>query len=385
MPNCVLVHTIQGFHLHQEVQEGMALTKRERHIYAAGNTARGYRTFYDSVLEGIGRIYYLSGVVEGITSPIIESIGKEMGRKIEQVEWIHSPFENGKYDGVILHDWKVAIMDSSYPRLYRPQAPGVIEIHVNLQTALNVDLLTPYAVQIAGWFEGIDKKSQEAYAAYGEALRIHDEWEAPYIENLDREKADQVTEELKGLLFAGEPLNKTAHVRRMYLGAATPQGPVDHIMKLTDHLDKRYFIKGRPGSGKSTMLKKLVAEAQKQGLDVEVYHCGLDPHSLDMVILPEKSVALFDSTAPHEYFPSKPSDEVVDMYERAITPGTDEKYADELFDIKARYTQKMKEGTAALAVAKELRDQLNAIYIEATDQQRLKAVAQAIMSRLARM
>lgn len=361
------------------------MTKRERHIYAAGNTARGYKTFFESVLEGMERIYYLTGVVEGVTSPLIETIGIEIGRKTDRVEWIHSPFENGQYDGVIFPEWKVAIMDGSYPRMTRPCAPGVKEIQVNLQTSLQVDRLTPYAAQIAGWFEGIERKSQEAYEAFGEALRIHDEWEAPYIAHLDRDKANQVTEELISLLLSDEPLSKPANVRRMYLGAATPQGPVDHIMKLTDHLDKRYFIKGRPGSGKSTMLKKLVNEAIKQGVDVEVYHCGLDPNSLDMVIFPEKSVALFDSTAPHEYFPSKPTDEVVDMYERAIASGTDERYEEELMDIKARYTQKVKEATACLAVAKELRDQLNHVYAEATDQQRLKAVAQAIMSRLVRM
>ncbi|QRG68963.1 hypothetical protein [Brevibacillus choshinensis] len=361
------------------------MTKRERHIYAAGNTARGYKTFFESVLEGMERIYCLTGVVEGITSPLIETIGQEMGRKTDRVEWIHSPYDKGQFDGVIFPEWKVAIMDGSYPRKTRPFAPGVTEIQVNLQTSLHVDRLTPYAAQIAGWFEGIERKSQEAYEAFGEALRIHDEWEAPYIANLDREKANLVTEELISLLFTDEPLSKPANVRRMYLGAATPQGPNDHIMKLTDHLEKRYFIKGRPGSGKSTMLKKLVNEAVKQGVDVEVYHCGLDPHSLDMVILPEKSVALFDSTAPHEYFPSKPTDEVVDMYERAIASGTDEQYEAELTDIKARYTQKIKEATACLGVAKELRDQLNHVYVEATDHQRLKAVVQAIMSRLARM
>ncbi|MFD2370029.1 hypothetical protein ACFSO0_08625 [Brevibacillus sp. GCM10020057] len=361
------------------------MAKRERHIYAAGNTARGYRTFYDSVLAGMERIYYLTGVVEGITSRVIETIGKEMARVTDQVEWIHSPFENGKYDGVIFTDWKVAVMDGSYPRQYRPLAQGVTDIQVNLQTSLKVELLTPYAAQITGWNAGIARHSQEAYDAFAEALRIHDEWEAPYIANLDRDKANRVTEELIERLFADEPLGKTARVRRMYLGAATPQGPVDHIMKLTDHLQKRYFIKGRPGSGKSTMLKRLVSEAEQRGLDVEVYHCGLDPHSLDMVILPEKGVALFDSTAPHEYFPSKPTDEVIDMYERAITPGTDEQYADELFDIKARYSQKIKEATACLVAAKELREQLNNVYLEATDQQRLKVVTEAIMGRLACM
>ena len=361
------------------------MAKKERHIFAAGNTARGYKTFYDSVLEGLDRVYILSGVVEGITSDLIETIGKEMSRKTNEIEWIHSPFMKGQYDGVIFPEWKVAIVDGSYPRIWRPSAPGVTEINVNLQTSVGVDHLARYKEQIAAWYEEIFRKSEEAYAAYGEALRIHDEWEAPYIAHLDREKANRVTEEVLTLFFGEENLEKKSKVRRMYLGAATPDGPVDHIMKLTDQMQKRYFIKGRPGSGKSTMLKKLVTEAEKRGFDAEVYHCGLDPHSLDMVIIPEKGLAIFDSTAPHEYFPSKETDEVVDMYERAIEQGTDEAYEAELTDIKTRYRQKMQEATALLAAAKELREQLNNVYVEVTDQPRLKAVAQAIMSRLDRM
>lgn len=360
------------------------MTKQVRHIYAAGNTARGYKTFYDSVLQGMERVYILSGVVEGVTSPLIESIGKEMSGKTDQVEWIHSPFVNGQYDGVVFHEWKVAIMDGSYPRIWRPAAPGVTEIQVNLQSAVAMDQLARYKKQIAAWYEDIFFWSETAYQAFGDALRIHDEWEALYIENLNREEANRVTEEVIALFFGKEKREKKAQVRRMYLGAATPHGPVDHIMKLTDSMQKRYFIKGRPGSGKSTMLKKLVAEAESRGFDVEVYHCGLDPNSLDMVIVPEKGLAIFDSTAPHEYFPSKETDEIIDMYTRAIAPGTDEKYEEELADIKARYTQKIKEATASLLAAKELRDQLNGIYAEVADQTRLNAVAQAIMSRLAR-
>ncbi len=111
------------------------------------------------------------------------------------------------------------------------------------------------------------------------------------------------------------------------------------------------------------MLKKLVTAAKERGFDVEVYHCGFDPNSLDMVLLPEQSIAIFDSTAPHEYFPSRDTDEVVDMYTRTITPGTDEKYATEIKDIVQRYSSKMKEATSYLAEAKLLHDKLENLYI----------------------
>ena len=43
-----------------------------------------------------------------------------------------------------------------------------------------------------------------------------------------------------------------------------------------------------------------------------------------MVIVRELGFAIFDSTAPHEYFPSREGDEIIDMYALIVTPGTDE-------------------------------------------------------------
>lgn len=55
-------------------------------------------------------------------------------------------------------------------------------------------------------------------------------------------------------------------------------------------------MKGNSGSGKSTVLRKIAREAQDRGFEVEVYHCGFDPTSLDMVTLPELEVAMSDAT-----------------------------------------------------------------------------------------
>lgn len=86
-----------------------------------------------------------------------------------------------------------------------------------------------------------------------------------------------------------------------------------------------------------------------------------------MVIIRELGVAIFDSTDPHEYFPDREGDEIVDLYLATVTPGTDEKYAIEIKDVHKRYKDKMKEGTAYLAQAKALHDELEKYYIEAMD------------------
>ena len=102
-------------------------------------------------------------------------------------------------------------------------------------------------------------------------------------------------------------------VKHRFFGGATCKGAVDYVPELIELVGKRFFIKGRPGSGKSTMMKKIVAAAEQKGYDVDVYHCGFDAQSLDMVMVRELDWGIFDSTAPHEYFPSCEKEHVIDV------------------------------------------------------------------------
>jgi len=79
------------------------------------------------------------------------------------------------------------------------------------------------------------------------------------------------------------------------------------------------------------------------------------------------STAIFDSTAPHEYFPERDGDEILDMYERTMTPGTDQTYAAEIAAIKERYSSKMKEATSHLAAAEAIHSQIKSFYTAATN------------------
>ncbi|MNM79096.1 hypothetical protein D3C81_910180 [compost metagenome] len=86
-----------------------------------------------------------------------------------------------------------------------------------------------------------------------------------------------------------------------------------------------------------------------------------------MLIFRELSLAIFDSTAPHEHYPSHDGDVILDVYDLAITEGTDEKYAEEIEIVKEQYTQSMRESISYLTQVKELCDELQAIYASAAD------------------
>ncbi len=64
-----------------------------------------------------------------------------------------------------------------------------------------------------------------------------------------------------------------------------------------------HILKAGPGTGKSTLLRKIAAAAEIRGLTVERVLCSGDPESLDAVYLPALGQAWADGTAPHAMEP----------------------------------------------------------------------------------
>ena len=60
-----------------------------------------------------------------------------------------------------------------------------------------------------------------------------------------------------------------------------------------------HIVKGGPGTGKSSFMRRIGAEAEARGLDVHYVLCSGDPASLDGVYIPELKLAWTDGTAPH--------------------------------------------------------------------------------------
>lgn len=69
-------------------------------------------------------------------------------------------------------------------------------------------------------------------------------------------------------------------------------------------LSRVYLIKGGPGCGKSTFMKKIAARFD--GETVERMLCSSDPDSLDGVYLRDRRIVIIDATAPHAYDMSVP-------------------------------------------------------------------------------
>ena len=106
---------------------------------------------------------------------------------------------------------------------------------------------------------------------------------------------------MKNIAYS-EEINDLNHEMRHYFAAAnTCKGFVSFFPEIFDPaaLHKIYILKGGPGVGKSTLMKKAARLAKERGFDPVCYHCSSDPSSLDGVWIPETGKAILDGTAPH--------------------------------------------------------------------------------------
>lgn len=259
--------------------------------------------------------------------------------------------------------------------VFRNRNVAVVGSCQNAYKILNLD-------KYFGFSDVEESKSfyENMFLCYGQAKDIHDEWEKIYINNMDFQRLNDYCSRLIERLVTCKSTEGTGKTYRRFFGTSTVNGPVNYIDNITENLNKRYFIKGRPGTGKSTFLKKLSAELKNNGFDVEEYYCSFDKNSLDMVVSRELSLSVFDSTAPHEKFPKRGNDEILDFYTEAGLFGVDESCEKELFFVKSAYDNKIKEGMDWFKKAWKIKDEFDKKNLSKIDESEMRKISKSILS-----
>ncbi len=97
--------------------------------------------------------------------------------------------------------------------------------------------------------------------------------------------------------------------KKYFLAANSCEGFISYFGSSYNPNDnwRCYIIKGGPGTGKSSFMKKVAQKAEEKGEKYILCPCSSDPNSLDAVILPNKKTIIFDGTAPHTQDPVYPA------------------------------------------------------------------------------
>jgi len=158
-------------------------------------------------------------------------------------------------------------------------------------------------------------------------------------------------------------------VKKVFPGNNTSEGFYsfyDHIIR--PDANRIYIIKGGPGVGKSTFMKKIGAAMMEKGFDVELHHCSSDNDSLDGVVIPALGIALIDGTAPHVVDPRYPGavDEIINLgiyWDKSRLTESKE----EVISLSKKIARLFKSAYSHLKEAKVVHNELESYYAETVD------------------
>jgi len=160
---------------------------------------------------------------------------------------------------------------------------------------------------------------------------------------------------------------KKGKVKRVFPGNNTSEGFYSYYDYIIDGEPKKFFvIKGGPGVGKSSFIKKIGEEMAEKGYDVEFHHCSSDNQSLDGIAIPDLKIAIIDGTAPHVVDPKYPAaiDTILNFGEFWNEENI-RMHRDEILAITFEISKLFQRAYRFLAAAKFVRDDMEDIYEEA--------------------
>ena len=254
-------------------------------------------------------VYLLKGAHGFQISALLQKLGDYYNDKGTDIEYFYDPlFDNTIEATFVKAPYNILFLQATNPSI-EPILIGERDHVIALDDCVDKQQLSSNTEQTK------QTHYEKCFNALSNAIKIHDDWEIETQKHMNWQGLDDQYAELITNLFGQNKLAKRSTLTHRLLGTLTPTGARDTLQSITQQLERRLFIKGYPGTGKSSMMKKLAQEATHRGFDVQLVWCGLDANSIDMVILPELKFCIFDSTEPHVYFPddNRPGDEIFDI------------------------------------------------------------------------
>lgn len=285
------------------------------YFFGQAMTGQGMKHLYKELMSEANTVYLLKGAHSFKISDLLGKLANHYSNKGVDVEYFLNPlFENTLEAIFVKNPYNILYLQATNPSV-EPIVLGKRDKVISLYDCLDEQKLILHGEQLEQLYETKTNYYQKCFSALANAIKIHDDWEVETRRYMNWQGLDKQFDELKNVLFGEAKQAKMAKRTHRLLGTLTPRGARDTVQSITQNLERRLFIKGYPGTGKSSMMKKLADEAASRGYDVQMVWCGLDSNSVDMVILPELKFCIFDSTEPHVYFPdeNRVGDEIFDI------------------------------------------------------------------------
>ena len=252
--------------------------------FLSSHTVNGYRSFFDEASKTYQHIIGLSGASTQIRSRIARQIGillNDRGYHIELIHGLNNPWD---FEGVAVPQLKLLMADAKRLK--------VNDDAENPYHTIDLDqFILPEQYMI---FEAKLKDLQEQMAVDLELLYEYLWQEQAKLTNDDgglaftERQTDHLVDRLAKMLFFesdGVLINRFAQT-------LTGEGQTDYYHSILKDTRKKYYINGVNYKSGCHILKDLANEAVKAGLICEAYHDWLYDDLIELLILPQKEIAI---------------------------------------------------------------------------------------------
>lgn len=266
-----------------------------RRLFPGGNTSVGFYSYYHHVidLKEANRVFFIKGGPGVGKSSMMKKIGKRMLDEGFNLEFHHCSADPDSIDAVVLPDLKIAMIDGTAPHVLDPKYPGAVDEIINLGEYWYEDPLKSNRDEIIRAIEDNSNIYKRVYKYLGAAKLIHDDIEWIYTKAMDFQKQNALTNSFIEDIFKNTKiLNRESKVRHLFGSAYTHKGHIDFAESYIGIMENIYYINGKEGTGKSTILKRIVERAIEYGLNIEVFHEPLEPLKIESIIIEDLNLAI---------------------------------------------------------------------------------------------
>lgn len=341
-------------------------TGRIKHVFPGGNTPQGFFSYYDYIISpGATRIFILKGGPGTGKSTFMKKMGTVLSNEGYDVEFHHCSSDNNSLDGIMVPALQLAFIDGTAPHIVDPKNPGCVDEIIHLGDFWCAEKMTSNKNKVIECNNEINKNFKRAYRVLKAAKSLYDDWEAANYEAMDFITANKKASEVLTKIFKGIDRIGCGKVRKLFASAITPDGSVNYLDSVIGTMARCIIVTGEPGTGKATLLNKVLYEATIRGIDTEAYYCPLDPEKVEHILIPALEIAITTSVKPH-ITPIESAEMIVDMNE-CLNPKITAKYTEIVEYDRDMFWKLFDKAISYIRYSKKMHDELESYYIPYMD------------------
>lgn len=274
------------------LMKGMVVNMNERHYFAGNNTAQGFFSYFDYIinLEEGNHYFILKGGPGVGKSSFMKKFASKMVEKGYDIEYVHCSSDRESLDSIYIPELKIAFVDGTAPHTVDPKYPGAVDEIVNLGYFFDSSKILEHK-------ESIIQTGKEKSAVYKSAYRllkaagiIYDEINSIYDKLTDNNLYDslcnEVQQELSQMYNTDSAQHKRGSIRKLFSEAYTADGYESFTNRLGSETNQ-WVVLGENVNHSAKLLDMLAKESIKNGYFVEGFYNPLFPEKLQHIYLPE--------------------------------------------------------------------------------------------------